>query len=294
MTDTSTQSDRVIRVPETGEQVVISVVLPVYDEEDTLHPLYDSIVEVLEDLGKPFELLFVDDGSTDASASRVEEIVKRDSRAKLVRLRGHSGKSSALAAGFDQSRGDLVLTLDTDLQDDPTEIPRFVDKLEQGYDLVCGYKKVRKDPLHKVISSRLFNYLVARATGVRLHDMNCGFKCFRKEVIEEIKVYGELHRFIPVLAWWRRFRVTEIPVKHHPRRYGKSKYGFGRMFAGIMDLLTVYLFVNYEGKPGHLFGKVGVSFSILGFLILLYLAILWFLGLVLSGTALSCFSECSS
>ncbi|MEW6359082.1 MAG: glycosyltransferase family 2 protein [Planctomycetota bacterium] len=256
----------------------LSVVVPVFNEEGSLEPLHSQLVEVLSGTGKRYELIFVDDGSTDGSAAQVERLISNDPATRLVQLRGNYGKSAALAAGFDECRGQVIFTMDADLQDDPKEIPRFLAKLDEGYDLVSGYKKERHDPWHKVYPSRAFNAMVNFVTGVGLHDVNCGFKCYRRPVVEEIDLYGELHRLIPVLAHWRKFRVAEIVVQHHPRRHGVSKFGVERLYRGFMDMLTVAFFLRYGNRPSHLFGKVGFGFGAVGFLACLYLTALWFMG----------------
>lgn len=256
----------------------ISVVMPFHDEAQSLRPLYARLVEVLEGLGRSFELIFVDDGSSDGSVAQVEALIARDPRVSLIELRGNFGKSAALAAGFDECRGSIVLTLDADLQDDPSEIPRFLALLEEGHDLVSGFKQVRHDPWHKVLPSRVFNWIVRRVTGVKLRDVNCGFKCYRREVIDEVQVYGSLHRFIPVLAHWRRFRIAELVVQHHPRRFGRSKFGVGRFYEGLVDLFTVTFLMRYDRRPAHFFSRLGLVCGLTGFACCLYLTVLWFLG----------------
>ena len=256
----------------------ISIVVPLLNERDSLNALFEQIRVAASGLAVPWEVVFVDDGSTDRSDVVLEEIATRwPERVTVVGLRGNFGKSAALAAGFRYSTGQIVVTMDADLQDDPGEIPRFVEALEQGLDVVSGYKKRRHDPWHKVFPSRVFNWMVRRVTGVRLHDVNCGFKAYKREVLDEIRLYGELHRFVPVLASWRRFRVGEIVVEHRPRQHGQSKYGFGRFFRGLVDLLTVSFLTQYDRRPSHLFGKVGAVFSGLGFLICAYMSLLWLL-----------------
>ncbi len=253
-----------------------SVVVPMYNESSSIQELYEQLVPALTSAGcEPFELILVDDGSRDDSFARARELAERDPRVVCVRLRGNFGKAAALSAGFELARGRIIFTLDADLQDDPAEIPRFLAKLEEGYDLISGWKRVRYDPWHKVLPSRVFNYIVRKVTGLALHDVNCGFKAYRCEVIREIDVYGELHRFIPVLAHWRRFRVGEIEVGHRARKYGHSKYGVSRFFRGLMDLMTVTFLLRYSKKPSHFFGKLGVIFFGAGFVICAYLSFLW-------------------
>lgn len=228
----------------------LSIVVPVRDEQDTVRELAARIHGIVKD---DYELIFIDDGSTDDTWERLVELHQPD-RVRLLRFRGNSGKTAALMAGFGVARGETIVTLDGDLQDDPAEIPRFVAKLDEGYDLVTGWKKSRRDPGSKVISSRLFNFAVRRATGLRLHDVNCGFKAMRGEAARSLRIHGELHRLIPVLAAARGFRVTEIEVTHHPRRHGRSKYGIERMFRGLFDLLTVVLATWLIERPEHGFG----------------------------------------
>lgn len=259
----------------------VSFVVPFLDEEATLRELFERIrAEVLSCIGPDavFEVIFVDDGSRDGSVKVVEQLCAEHAEARLVQLRGNFGKSAALAAGFDHTRYDVVFTMDADLQDDPKEIPRFLALIDEGYDLVSGYKRVRHDPLTKVIPSRVFNAMVRRLTGIRLHDVNCGFKCYRAEVLRNIRLYGELHRFIPVLAHWKRFRIAELTVEHHARRFGKSKFGGGRFFRGLMDLLTVYFLSRYGRKPSHFFGAVGALSTLAGTVICAYLTVAWLLG----------------
>lgn len=259
----------------------LSFVIPFLNEEQTLTTLYERIAEQCAQVlgeGETFEVIFVDDGSTDRSVERVEALAAEHPEVTLLQLQGNFGKSAALAAGFDHARGDIIFTLDADLQDDPAEIPRFLARLEEGYDCVSGYKRRRHDPWHKVIPSRIFNAMVRRLTGVPLHDVNCGFKAYRAVVVRNIRVYGELHRFIPVLAHWRRFRIGEIVVKHHPRRFGYSKFGARRFYRGLMDLLTVYFLLKYDRKPSHFFGLIGGLATLLGFGLGLYLTALWLSG----------------
>jgi len=255
----------------------LSFVIPFLDEEVTLQELYRRIAETVRALpGSPsFEVIFVDDGSTDGSAARVEELAQIHPEVTLVQLRGNFGKSAALAAGFARARGEIVFTMDADLQDDPKEIPRFLAKLEEGYDVVSGFKQKRHDPWHKVIPSRIFNAMVRWLTGIPLRDVNCGFKAYRREVVRSVRLYGEMHRFVPVLAHWRRFRIAELVVEHHPRRYGKSKFGAGRFYRGLMDLLTVYFLLKFDRKPLHFFGLPGLLSLAAGFGICAYLTALW-------------------
>ncbi len=268
----------------TQPSIDISVVIPVFNEQESLPVLYDRLLAVLPGITRQFEIIFVDDGSDDGSFGVLEELHQRDGRVKVVQFRRNLGKSAALAVGFEQARGEVIITMDADLQDEPSEIPRFLDSIAQGYDLVSGWKYPRRDPLSKTLPSLLFNRVVQLMTGLRLHDFNCGFKAYRREVVEELRIYGELHRYIPVLAFWRGFRVTEIQVRHHPRQFGRSKYGVERFLRGFLDLLTVLFLNRYNRRPLHLFGWLGLLTFFAGLAIVLYLSILWFEGVRPIGT----------
>jgi glycosyltransferase involved in cell wall biosynthesis len=258
------------------EEVDVSVLIPVLNEAETIQELSRRVAEVLDGLGRTFEILFVDDGSSDGTPAQVRQARERDPRVKLVRLRRNFGKAAALSAGFDYSNGRIIVTMDGDLQDDPDEIPRFLAKLEdEELDLVSGWKRRRQDPASKRLPSRLFNWVTRQLAQVDLHDFNCGFKAYRREVLAEIAVYGELHRYIPVLASRRGFAVGEIQVNHHPRRFGSSKYGWDRLYKGLLDLITVLFITRYTRRPLHLFGGLGLIFFIAGFGINAWLAFLW-------------------
>jgi glycosyltransferase involved in cell wall biosynthesis len=273
--------------PAPAAEVDVTVLVPVLDEAGTVRELASRVAAVLDGIGRSFEIVFVDDGSRDGTPDRVREAREADPRVKLVRLRRNFGKAAALSAGFDQARGRIVITMDGDLQDDPEEIPRFLEALDsRDLDLVSGWKQHRQDPASKRLPSLLFNWVTRRVAGVDLHDFNCGFKAYRREVLEQISVYGELHRYIPVLASRRGFSIGEIPVNHHPRQYGTSKYGWDRLYKGLLDLITVLFITRYTRRPLHLFGAVGLSFLGLGFGINLYLAILWMSGEHLSNRPL--------
>ena len=256
----------------------ISIVVPVLNERDSLPHLHEELTRVLGEVGKSYEIIVVDDGSTDGSVEFVRDVVKDDPAVTLVELRRRFGKATALQAGFRVSSGDVVITLDADLQDDPKEIPRFLDALDDDYDLVSGWKEDRKDPIGKTIPSKFFNYVTSRMSGLKLQDFNCGFKAYRREVIEDLNVYGELYRYIPVVVHAKGFRVGEIAVSHRARQYGKSKYGFERFIRGPLDLLTIMFLISFQRRPLHLFGPLGVTVGSIGFLIDSYLAILWLRG----------------
>jgi glycosyltransferase involved in cell wall biosynthesis len=256
---------------------LISIVVPVFNEAESLQELAARINSVVESNGLTHELIFVDDGSQDTSWMVIFSLAEKDSRIHGIRFRRNFGKAAALAAGFDAASGDIVFQMDADLQDDPAEIPSLLTKLSDGYDVVNGWKRKRCDPWHKVIPSRVFNRLVSQITGLRLHDHNCGLKCFSAEVVKQIQLYGELHRFIPVIAHSRGYRVTELPVRHHPRRYGKSKYGVHRFIKGFLDLMTVSFLTGFGQRPLHLLGGVGLVAFFLGGLGFTYLALCWLL-----------------
>ena len=300
----------------------ISIIVPVFNEAQTLKPLYYQICDVLSTIGVPYEIIFVDDGSTDGSFAVMEElyhthqemmtteeplpndssrefeadsspaqydrhptdrnassddIVKSSptSQVIVIQFRHNMGKAAALATGFAHATGDIVITMDADLQDDPHEIPQFLAKLEEGYDLVSGWKVHRQDPWSKVLLSRIFNRVVCLCTHLSLHDINCGFKAYRREVIQDLQVYGDRHRYLPILAHQNGYRVTEVPVKHHPRKFGKSKYGLGRIPRGLFDLLTILFLNRYLKRPLHFFGSLGLICLIGGMGINTYLAVLW-------------------
>jgi glycosyltransferase involved in cell wall biosynthesis len=254
----------------------VTVLVPVYDEQDSVVELAERVASVLDGAGRSFEIVFVDDGSRDGTAERVRAARARDRRVKLVRLRRNFGKAAALTAGFDVAAGRLIVTMDGDLQDDPEEIPRMLETLEAGgFDLVSGWKRERRDPISKTLPSRLFNGVTRRLARVDLHDFNCGFKVYRREVLEQVPIYGELHRYIPVLASRRGFRVGELAVRHHARKSGVSKYGWDRFYKGLLDLLTVLFITKYTRRPLHLFGLIGMISFAAGFVIDAWLAWLW-------------------
>ena len=254
----------------------VSVVVPVYNEKDSLSGLKDALREVTAQAPEVgiLQIIFVDDGSNDGSWPILAEMAKQDPDITSIRLRRNFGKAAALEVGVHEATTDIIITMDADLQDDPSEIPNFLSKLDEGYDVVSGWKEVRKDKAHKVLPSKLFNYVTARLTGVTLKDMNCGFKAYRREVFDTISLYGELHRYIPVLADSVGYRVGEIPVKHHPRKFGFSKYGLKRYSRGFLDLLTTLMITRFDRRPGHLFGGVGLLLSVLGVAVLSYLSII--------------------
>ena len=265
---------------------MLSVVVPVRNEERSVAFLYDELVAALEPLGIPWEAVFVDDGSTDGSFAALTRLHAGAENVRVVRLRRNFGKAAALMAGFDQSQGDMIVTIDGDLQDDPAEIPRLLAKLDEGFDLVSGWKRERRDPLSRRLLSRLFNAVTSRLSGLRLHDMNCGLKAYRAEVVRGLRIYGELHRFVPVLAHYRGYRVAELPVNHRPRGHGRSRYGPERYLRGFLDLLTVSFIGRYRYRPLHLFGGLGLLLGMAGLAILAYLTVLKIGGHAIGGRPL--------
>jgi glycosyltransferase involved in cell wall biosynthesis len=249
---------------------VISVVVPVFNEERSVGLLYEELQAALDPLEEPWEALYVDDGSTDDTFGALTRLHARSDNVRVIRLRRNFGKAAALAAGFAQASGKTIVTIDGDLQDDPAEIPR---KLAEGFDLVSGWKTRRRDPVTRRVPSRIFNWTASRIAGVRLHDMNCGLKAYRADVVHRLTLYGELHRFIPVLAHERGYRVGELPVNHRPREHGRSRYGLERYLRGFLDLLTVTFIGRYRQRPLHLFGGLGLGLALVGFVVLIYLTV---------------------
>jgi glycosyltransferase involved in cell wall biosynthesis len=255
---------------------MISCVIPLFNEEQSLEALHREVSQSLESLPFRHEIIFVDDGSTDGSPAILQDLYQRDRQhVRVIQFRRNFGKTAALTAGFARARGQIVVTLDADLQDDPHELPKLLGKLEEGYDMVGAWRVNRQDSISKRWPSKFANATVSTLTGIKLRDLNCGFKVYRREVVQDLKLYGELHRFVPVLAHWRGFRVTEVPVTHHPRRFGRSKYGARRLARGYIDFLSVLFLTTYLKRPMHLFGLTGTVFAAVGALIMLYLAGLW-------------------
>jgi glycosyltransferase involved in cell wall biosynthesis len=253
---------------------VISVVVPLLNEEHSLDALYHQLQAVLDVRDEPWEVVFVDDGSTDGSLGVLTRLHDETTNVVVVHLRRNFGKAAALQAGFLEARGDVIVTLDADLQDDPSEIPQLLAKLDEGFDLVSGWKARRNDPWTRRLLSRVFNWATAVVSGVRLHDVNCGLKAYKAEVLRGMRLYGELHRFIPILASYRGFRVAEIPVNHRAREHGRSRYGLSRYLRGFFDLLSVTFMGRYRHRPLHLFGGLGLVMGFLGTLVLTYLTII--------------------
>lgn len=256
---------------------VISIVIPAKNEEENILPLYKQIITSLKKVTNKYEIIFIDDGSVDNTFKNMLSLRKKDKAVKIIKHRGNWGKSTALQNGFDIAGGEIVITMDADLQDDPVEISRFIAKLDQGYDLVSGWKKHRHDASSTVIPSRILNnFLIPLLTGVKIHDTNCGFKAYKKQVTKNLNLYGELYRFIPILASKQNFKVGEIPVKHHARIHGKSKFGWQKNYKGLLDLITIVFLTGYLRRPAHFFGTFGFVSLGFGFIIGLYITYLRF------------------
>ncbi|WP_410509101.1 glycosyltransferase family 2 protein [Methanosarcina hadiensis] len=253
----------------------LSIVIPVHNEEENIPKLYEKLRSILLRIEKTYEIIFIDDGSTDDSFEKIKTI--KDSRVQVVRFQRNYGKAAALSCGFKKSKGDIVITMDGDLQDDPKEIPRFMKELDK-YDMVSGWKSKRYDPITKTLPSRFFNWLTRFITGVKINDFNCGYKAYNNYVVKNINLYGEFHRYIPALAYWRGYSVGEIEVEHHPRIHGESKYGVERLLKGFLDLITVTFLMMYKKRPLHMFGGIGFLLSFSGVFISIYLMFLWLIG----------------
>ena len=262
----------------------VSIVVPFLDERDTLEDLFNKIACVMDQESRHWEVIFVDDGSTDGGNQIVAGLVQRHQNVSLVQFTRNFGKASALSAGFAQARGDVIVTMDADLQDDPVEIPRFLEKIKEGFDVVSGWKKDRHDPIGKTLPSRVFNRMTARMFDIDLHDINCGFKAYTARAAKHLNLYGELHRFTPALLHAVGYNCAEITVQHHAREHGHSKYGTTRMIKGLLDLGTVKLLTRYQSRPLHFFAKIGLPVFLLGTVFLTYLSVLWLLGMGPIGT----------
>ncbi|MEW5797782.1 MAG: glycosyltransferase family 2 protein [Bacteroidota bacterium] len=254
-----------------GGKPYISVVIPLLNEEESLRELHEQLKNALSRIGGNYELIFVDDGSTDNSFRVLKELRQRNNRVKAIRFRRNFGKSAALAVGFQKAQGEFVVTMDADLQDDPSEIQNLIRELKGGLDVVSGWKKKRRDPFTKTLPSKFFNFVTAKVTGIKIHDFNCGLKGYRRDVVKSVNVYGELHRYIPALAHWQGFKVGETIVNHRPRRFGKTKFGMARFTRGFLDLLTVIFTTRYVTRPLHLFGGWGIVSTLIGSAIALWL-----------------------
>ncbi|OGU40571.1 MAG: glycosyl transferase family 2 [Ignavibacteria bacterium RIFOXYB2_FULL_35_12] len=253
----------------------LSVIIPLYNEEESLNPLANEIRKALKLIDLAYEIIFVDDGSSDNSLKIIKEICKTDKRFKYLSFQKNYGKSAALQMGFKEAAGDVVVTMDADLQDDPNEIINLLKKLDEGFDVVSGWKKKRFDNIIKKLSSKFFNLVTRIFSRIKIHDFNCGLKAYRKDVTQNLKIYGELHRYIPVLAKWQGYKISETIVQHHPRKYGTTKFGTSRFFKGFIDLLTVMFTTRYIRRPMHFFGFLGMISFMVGIIVNGYLAYLW-------------------
>ena len=250
----------------------LSIVVPIYNEEENIQNLYDELTEVLEPLNLDYEIICAEDGSQDGSFERLRALARQDNRVKVIRFRRNFGQTAGFSAGFAYASGDIVITIDADLQNDPASIPALLDKIHEGYDVVSGWRTNRRDAfLTRRLPSKIANWLISRTTGIRVHDRGCSLRAHRREIVKEIRLYGELHRFVPDIASWIGAAMAEIPVNHRPRRFGKSKYGIGRTFRVILDLITIRFLQGYSTRPIHIFGKWGLVLGGLGFLLALWL-----------------------
>jgi len=265
----------------------VSVVIPIFNERENIPILYEKLRSVIDKLDDyEWEIVFADNASTDGSFEILKEIHRKDKRVKVIRLRRNFGQTGSLAAGLDFATGDVIITMDGDLQNDPEDIPLFLEKIQEGYDIVSGWRYDRKDPITKKIPSKIYNWLASKLTGVKIHDFGCTFKAMRKEVVKNIRLYGEMHRYIEALASEMGVSIAEIKVRHHPRIYGKSKYGISRIIKGFLDLLTVKFLLSYSTRPLHLFGVPGLILTLLGILTGGYLTFKWFMGVSIWGRPL--------
>jgi glycosyltransferase involved in cell wall biosynthesis len=258
------------------EKIFLSVVVPLFNEEESIPTLYEKLIDNLNNIGKNYEILFVDDGSTDKTYEIINKINQKDRRVKTVKFRRNFGQTAAISAGFDYAKGEVIVTIDGDLQNDPKDIPYLLEKLSEGYDVISGWRFDRKDSLPKRIPSRISNFLHKKLTGLNIHDSGCTLKAYKSEAVKNLELYGEIHRFIPALLAWRGFKVGEIKVKHLPRKYGKTKYGTWRLVNGFLDLINLKFWTQYSSRPLHFFGPLGLAQLLVGTLAGLYLVILKF------------------
>ena len=261
-----------------SDSVAISVVVPAFNECESVRELATLLQQELDTLQRTWEIIFVDDGSTDGTLGELRELHNTVPGVRALSMRRNFGKAAALSVGFQEAKGELIVTLDADLQDDPREIKNLIAKLDEGYDMISGWKFKRRDPWTKTLPSKIFNFVLAKLSGIPIHDFNCGLKIYRREVVEKIDVYGELHRFLPVLAHWQGFRIGELRIVHHPRKYGKTKFGMERFLNGLFDLVSVMFLTTTSSSPLHFFGRLGLVFLLVGALINAYFGIFWIMG----------------
>ncbi|WP_448583993.1 glycosyltransferase family 2 protein [Thermocrinis sp.] len=254
---------------------MLSVIIPAYNEEENVPILYEKLKKVLDNLGEDYEIIFVDDGSTDSTYDRLRKLATEDKRVKVLRFKKNYGQTAAMSAGFEHAKGDVIVTLDADLQNDPEDIPILLEKLKEGYHIVSGWRKDRKDPfLSRKLPSMIANWLISKITGVHLHDYGCTLKAYRAEVVKDLELFGDMHRFLPALTKRKGAKIAEVPVRHHPRIYGRSKYGIGRTVRVLLDIMLVKFLNEYINKPLYMFGSIGFFLLSAGFVALLYLVFL--------------------
>jgi len=279
--DTAHGTENTIGEPIVKEMPALTIMVPVYNEEDSVLPLYQKIRQACQQIGKRYEVVFVDDGSRDRTFSILERIHRQDGRVKLIHFRKNYGQTAAMAAGFEYAKGEVIVSMDGDLQNDPADIPRLLTKLDEGYDVVCGWRKNRKDNLiSRKIPSMVANWLIGKITGVPIHDNGCSLKAYRAEVIKKVKLYGEMHRFIPAMSTLTGARIAEIVVNHHPRRFGTSKYGIGRVWRVALDIITIKMIISFVTRPALWFGLLGFPFLIVGVCTLLVAGGMYFNNLI--------------
>ena len=273
------KNNRDDKIEKSPNFIVFTVLIPLYNEEESLEILTNEVVRNLKDLvNDNYEVIFINDGSQDNSLEVIKSLCEKNKNLKYISFRRNYGKSAALSVGFNKAKGKLIITMDADLQDDPNEFRNLWNKLKEGNDLVTGWKKKRHDPIHKTAPSKLFNFVTSKVSGLKLHDYNCGLKIYKREVVKSLDVYGEMHRYLPVMAHWNGFKVAELPVLHHPRKFGVSKFGASRFIKGFLDLITLVFNYKFLKRPLHFFGTIGFLFTFVGFIIDLILSIEWALG----------------
>lgn len=256
--------------------MMISIIVPLYNEEESIKPLYNRLKKTMNKLRRKYEIIFIDDGSTDKSFNVLKKIAKKDKKFRVVKFSRNFGQSAALSAGFKSTKGDIIVSLDADLQNDPKDIPRLLKKMKEGYDVVCGWRGIRKDPFTKKTFSRLANWLENKITNIHIHDLGCTLRAYKRNTVKDIYLYGELHRYVPLLLFWKGYSVAEIEVKHHERKYGKTKYGIHRLYHGFLDLLGLKFLEEYKTRPLHIFGTIGLFFMFIGFILACYLTVMKF------------------
>lgn len=256
------------------KDIPLSVVIPVLNEEENIPCIYPKLRDVMDKLYGEYEIIFVDDGSTDNSFEILKEIHSKDSKVKIIKFRKNFGQTAAISAGVDHSKGNIIVTMDSDLQNDPRDIPKLLQKIDEGFDVVSGWRILRRDPFTKKIPSSISNFLARQLTGLNIHDFGCTLKAYKREVLTDLELCGEVHRYIPALVAWEGFKIAEVGVKHHPRRKGKTKYGWKRFVKGLLDLILVTFWQRYSARPIHVFGGLGLLLALVGFTLFGYMGIM--------------------